>query len=67
MFDDIRKTVDVQPLKFAGYPHDELYATDNQIVDSNHLLREIDEADSRALAQAFCIYTFNYTSGLMNV
>lgn len=66
-FDDIGKTVAVQPLNLANSARDEVYATVNRIVHPNHALRDIDEAHWRSLIQSFCNYTLYYTRGLLVV
>lgn len=64
MSDVTCKTVERHLLNLADYAHDDQYCKVDEIVHLNNPLRDIDEAQCRALEQSFCKYTFNNARGL---
>lgn len=50
---DIEKAVQISPLNSITYHYEEVFARVDQILDSNSLLHDIDEAHCHALVKSF--------------
>lgn len=67
MFDDIEKSVQVQPLNLEHYPRKAVYARDDKIVNQINPQRNIDQTHCFALAIYFRNYNQDHSRGMMTM